>query len=181
MKVIMNKIKQFFGRIKYICNSHDWFGYIFENPFSIWGNKEVRQMFVLPKLKLSVHSVMYEPSFALDIFGIYLSALSWKSKYGEPRYEEDPFIQVNLFGICFKLRFTCPFKDYVVTEESYWESILEYYGKLYEHKTPNLYKIIKRNTWMDMYGYNYEVISILTYRGFLKYIEDMHTYKLLNK
>ena len=180
MKTIINKIKQCFRRIAYICNSHDWFGYMFENPFSIWSNKGVRKMFILPKLKLSIHSVMYEPSFALDIFGIYLVALSWKSKYGEPRYEEDPFIQINLFGICFKLRFACPLKDDVV-EESYWESILEYYGKLYEHKIPNLYKIIKRNTWMDVYGrHNYKVINILTNRGFFKYLEDMHTYKLIN-
>lgn len=181
MKTLINKIKQFYRRITYICSSHDWFGYMFENPFSIWGNKEVRKMFVLPNLKLSVHSVMYEPSFALDIFGIYLVALSWKSKYGEPRYEDDPFIQINLFGICFKLRFACPLKDDVVVEESYWESILEYYGKLYEHKIPNLYKIIKRNTWMDVYGrYNYKVINILTNKGFFKYLEDMHTYKLIN-
>lgn len=180
----MNKIKQFFRRITYICNSHDWFGYIFENPFSIWGNKEVRQMFVLPKLKLSVHSVMYEPSFALDIFGIYLSTLSWKSKYGEPRYEEDPFIQVNLFGICFKLRFACPTNDGTLTcmpEESYWESILEYYNKLYEHKVPNLYKIIRNNTWMDKDGHEYNTTNILTDKGFLRYLEDKSAFKLLDK
>jgi hypothetical protein len=181
MKTLINKIKQFYRRITYICSSHDWFGYMFENPFSIWGNKEVRKMFVLPNLKLSVHSVMYEPSFALDIFGIYLVALSWKSKYGEPRYEDDPFIQINLFGICFKLRFACPIKDSITTEESYWESILEYYGKLYEHKVPNLYKIIKRNTWLDKDGYKYNTNYILTDKGFFKYLEDKNSFELLNR
>ena len=150
---------------------------MFQNPFSIWCNKSVRHIFILPNIKFKIHNVMHEPSFADAIFGLYTVALSWKSKYGESRYEDDPFIQLNLFGICFKLRFESPFKD-IATTESYWESIIEYYGKLYEHKIPNLYKIIENNTWTNMNGEEYDTTVILTNRGYLKYLNDM---QLVNK
>ena len=168
---ILNKLKQTWSDIKYIFKVYDLFDYEFENPFNIWFNKSIRQMFVLPQIKFNVHSVMYEPSFANDIFGLYTVALSWKSKYGEPRYEDDPFIQLNLFGVCFKIRFASPFND-VATEESYWESILTYYGKLYEHKVPNLYKIIQKNTWTNVNGDEFDTTVILTNRGYLKYLTD---------
>ncbi len=174
---VCNKIKQCWSNINYVCKVHTWFDYMFENPFSIWFNKSIRQVFVLPNIKFNVHSVMYESGFTSDIFGLYTVALSWKSKYGEPRYEDDPFIQLNLFGICFKLRFESPFKD-IATTESYWESIIEYYNKLYEHKIPNLYKIIEKNTWTNMNGEEYDTTVILTNRGYLKYLNDM---QLVNK
>lgn len=172
---ILNKIKKTWSDIKYIFNVYDLFDYEFENPFKIWCNKAVRQMFILPNIKFNVHSVMYEPSFANDIFGLYTVALSWKSKYGEPRYEDDPFIQLNLFGVCFKIRFASPFNDGTLTcmpDEAYWESILEYYGKLYEHQTPNLYKIIRNNTWRRSNMKEYDTTVILTNRGYLKYLTD---------
>lgn len=170
------KLKQYWSNIKYICKTYEMFGHMFENPFKFWCNKAIRQMFVLPNIKFSVHSVMYEPSFANAIFGLYTVALSWKSKYGESRYEDDPFIQVNLFGICFKLQFISPANDGTLTcmpDESYWESILEYYGKLYERKIPNLYKIINGNTWSNMNGDEYDTTIILTNRGYLRYLNDM--------
>ena len=169
---ILNKLKKTWSDIKYIFKVYDLFDYEFENPFEIWCNKAVRQLFVLPQIKFNVHSVIYEQSFANDIFGLYTVALSWKSKYGESRYEDDPFIQLNLFGVCFKIRFASPFNDDVVTEESYWESILTYYGKLYEHKVPNLYKIIQKNTWTNMNGDEFDTTVILTNRGYLKYLTD---------
>ena len=169
---ILNKLKKTWSDIKYIFKVYDLFDYEFENPFEIWCNKAVRQLFVLPQIKFNVHSVIYEQSFANDIFGLYTVALSWKSKYGEPRYEDDPFIQLNLFGVCFKIRFASPFNDDVVIEESYWESILTYYGKLYEHKVPNLYKIIQKNTWTNMNGDEFDTTVILTNRGYLKYLTD---------
>lgn len=178
---IFNKIKQCWSNIKYVCKVHTWFDYMFENPFDIWYNKEIRQVFVLPNIKFNVHSVMYESAFTSDIFGLYTVALSWKSKEGEPRYEYDPFIQLNLFGICFKIQFRSPTNDGTLTcipDESYWESILEYYGKLYEHKIPNLYKIIEKNTWIKMNGEEYDTTVILTNRGYLKYLNDM---QLVNK
>ena len=152
---VCNKIKQCWSNINYVYKVYNWFDYMFENPFNIWYNK--------------------------SIFGLYTVALSWKSKYGESRYEDDPFIQVNLFGICFKLQFVCPF-DNIATIESYWESILEYYGKLYEHKIPNLYKIIQKNTWINVNGDKFDTTVILTNRGYLKYLNDMHhTHEEQNK
>ena len=65
---ILNKLKQTWSDIKYIFKVYDLFDYEFENPFNIWFNKSIRQMFVLPQIKFNVHSVMYEPSFANDIF-----------------------------------------------------------------------------------------------------------------
>ena len=178
---ILNKLKKTWSDIKYIFKVYDLFDYMFENPFSIWCNKSIRQVFVLPNIKFNVHSVMYESGFTSDIFGLYTVALSWKSKYGEPRYEDDPFIQLNLFGICFKLRFEAPFKD-IATTESYWESTIEYYNKLYEHKIPNLYKIIQKNTWINMNGDKFDTTVILTNRGYLKYLNDMHhTHEEQNK
>ena len=174
---LYDKLKQTWSNIKYICKTYNWFGYMFENPFSIWCNKKVREMFILPHINFEVHSVMYETSFANTIFGLYTVALSWKSKYGEPRYEDDPFIQLNLFGICFKLRFEAPFKD-IATTESYWESILEYYNKLYEHKIPNLYKIIKGNTFIKINGDEYDTTVILTHNGFSTYLNDFYKFKL---
>lgn len=181
MKTIIKKLKQYCKRITYICNSHYWFGYMLENPFKIWGNKTIRQIFKLPNIKLKIHNVMYEPSFANSIFGLYTVALSWKSKYGESRYEDDPFIQLNLFGICFKLQFISPTNDGTLTcipDEAYWESILEYYGKLYEHKIPNLYNIIETNTWTNMYGEKYDTTIILTTKGFFIYLDDLCKSKL---
>ena len=177
---ILNKLKRIWSNIKYVCKTYNWFGHMFKNPFSIWYNKSIRQIFILPNIKFKVHSIMYEPSFANDIFGIYTVALSWKSKYGEPRYEDDPFIQLNLFGICFKLRFEAPFKD-IATTESYWESILEYYGKLYEHKIPNLYNIIEKNTWIRANGKEYDTTIILTNNGFSKYLNDFCLQKMRDK
>ena len=177
---LYNKLKRIWSNIKYICKTYNWFGYMFENPFSIWCNKKVREMFILPHINFEIHSVMYETSFANTIFGLYTVALSWKSKYGEPRYEDDPFIQLNLFGICFKIQFRSPTNDGTLTcipDESYWESILEYYGKLYEHKIPNLYKIIEKNTWTNMNGEEYDTTVILTNRGYLKYLNDMQLVK----
>lgn len=172
---ILNKLKKTWSDIKYIFKVYDLFDYEFENPFKIWYNKSIRQVFVLPHIKFNVHSVIYEPSFANDIFGLYTVALSWKSKYGEPRYEDDPFIQLNLFGVCFKIQFRSPTNDGTLTcipDEAYWESILEYYGKLYEHKIPNLYKIIEKNTWINMNGDEDDTTVILTNRGYLKYLND---------
>ena len=178
---LYNKLKRIWSNIKYICKTYKWFGYMFENPFSIWCNESVRQIFILPNIKFKVHNVMYEPSFANAIFGLYTVALSWKSKYGEPRYEDNPFIQLNLFGICFKLQFLSPTNDGTLTcmpDEAYWESILEYYNKLYEHKTPNLYKIIERNTWLNMNGEKYDTSVILTHNGFSTYLNDFYKFKL---
>lgn len=178
---LYDKLKQTWSNIKYICKTYNLFGCMFENPFKIWGNKVIRQIFILPHIKFKVHSVMYEHTFANDIFGFYTVALSWKTKYSEYRYEDDPFIQINLFGICFKVQFISPTNDGTLTcmpDEAYWESILEYYGKLYEHKIPNLYKIIQENTWLNMNGVKYETINILTYKGLLKYLEDKYSTKL---
>lgn len=172
---ILNKLKKTWSDIKYIFKVYDLFDYEFENPFKIWYNKSIRQVFVLPHIKFNVHSVIYEPSFANDIFGLYTVALSWKSKYGEPRYEDDPFIQLNLFGVCFKIQFRSPTNDGTLTcipDEAYWESMLEYYGKLYEHKIPNLYKIIEKNTWININGDEDDTTVILTNRGYLKYLND---------
>lgn len=174
---VCNKIKQCWSNIKYICKVHTWFDYTFENPFNIWYNKAIRQVFALPNIKFKVHSVMYESGFTSGIFGLYTCALSWKSKYGESQYEDDPFIQLNLFGICFKLQFVSPANDGTLTcmpDEAYWESILEYYGKLYEHRIPNLYKIIEKNTWTNMNGDEYDTTVILTNRGYLQYLNDMY-------
>ena len=171
----LNKLKRICSNIKYICKTYNWFGYMFENPFSIWYNKAVRQMFILPHIKFNVHSVMHEPSFANDIFGLYTVALSWKLKYDEPRYEDDPFIQLNLFGICFKIQFRSPTNDgtlICMPDEAYWESILEYYGELYEHKIPNLYKIIYNNTWCNTDMKEYDTTIILTNIGYIKYLND---------
>lgn len=178
---LYNKLKRIWSNIKYICKTYNWFGYMFENPFSIWCNKKVREMFILPHINFEVHSVMYEKSFANTIFGLYTVALSWKLKYDEPRYEDDPFIQLNLFGICFKIQFRSPTNDGTLTcipDESYWESILEYYGKLYEHKIPNLYKIIKGNTFIKINGDEYDTTVILTHNGFSTYLNDFYKFKL---
>ena len=177
----LNKLKRVYSNIKYICKTYKWFNYMFQNPFSIWCNKSVRQIFILPNIKFKIHNVMYEPSFADAIFGLYTVALSWKSKYGEPRYEDDPFIQLNLFGICFKLQFVSPTNDGTHTcmpDEAYWESILDYYGKLYENKTPNLYKIINKNTWLDPNGKEYDTTVILTHNGFFTYLNERENLKL---
>lgn len=147
---------------------------MFENPFHIWFNKEIRKIFILPNIKFYIHTIINESTFANSIFGLYTVALSWKTKYGEPRYEDDPFIQINLFGICFKIQFRSPINDGTLTcmpDEAYWESILEYYNALYEHKTPNLYKIIRHNTWLNINGEEYDTSTILTYRGYCKYVK----------
>ena len=176
----LNKLKRIYSNIKYICKTYKWFNYMFQNPFSIWCNKSVRHIFILPNIKFKIHNVMHEPSFADAIFGLYTVALSWKSKYGEPRYEDDPFIQLNLFGICFKLQFVSPTNDGTHTcipDEAYWESILDYYGKLYENKTPNLYKIIDKNTWLDPNGKEYDTTVILTHNGFSTYLKECEKLK----
>lgn len=172
---IKESIKEYFSNFKYIWNTYSHFGHFFENPFNIWFNKEIRRVFILPRLKFSVHSVMYNDNCCNDIFGIYTLALSWKSKYGEPRYEYDPFVQLNLFGICFQLKFSCPYDNDFVIHEAYWESILQYYGKLYEKKIPNLYYIIRQNVWLDSNGKELgNLLMTLTNRGFLIYINDFN-------
>lgn len=168
---IKNILKSYINNIKYIWKVHPKFGYFFENPFKIWFSKVIREYFILPSFKFNVHSLKYNDNFGNAIFGIYTSALSWKDKYGEPRYEDDPFIQLNLFGICFQLKFKCPFNN-IATEEAYWESMLEYYRIIYKKEKPNLYKILNKNTWVDMNGNYFDNTLFLTLRGFMTYMND---------
>lgn len=180
IKNILNKLKKTWSNIKYICKTYNWFGYMFENPFHIWFNKEIRNIFILPNIKFYIHTIINELTFANSIFGLYTVALSWKTKYSEPRYEDSPFIQINLFGICFKMQFVSQTNDGTLEcmpDEAYWESILEYYNKLYEHKIPNLYKIIYNNTWCNTDMKEYDTTVILTNRGYLKYLYDKHNKK----
>ena len=89
--------------------------------------------------------------------------------------QDDPFVQLNLFGICFQLKFSCPYDNDFVIHEAYWESILQYYGKLYEKKIPNLYYIIRQNVWLDSNGKELgNLLMTLTNRGFLIYINDFN-------
>lgn len=174
-----NKIKQIWHNIKYICKTYKWFNYMFENPFKIWGNKEIRQIFALPSIEFKIYNIIHERDFTNSIFGLYTIALSWKTKYYELEYESDPFIQINLFGVCFQLKFSCPYNDDFVITASYWESMLQYYDKLCKGKLPNLYLIIKQNTWTDCFTQKpNNLLMALTNKGFQIYCRDFNKINL---
>lgn len=173
----MKFINNIISNIKYYLKAYPHFGYAFENPFNIFGNKIIRRIFCFPVIKFNCYPIKYNNNFANALFGLYFVGLSWKDKYGEPHYEDDPFIQLNLFGYCFKIKFTCPVSDKYCTIESYWESMLEYYNKIINNESPNLYDILENNIWIDSKGNSFSNTLFLTNFGITQYIIDKHKSK----
>lgn len=72
------------------------------------------------------------------LFCIEARDVSWKDKWNSPRFEQSPFIYIDLFYHGFLFRFT---DDY---EWIYWETILDY---LYYNKT--IEQACEDNVWQD--------------------------------
>ena len=73
---------------------------------------------------------------------ISISDVMWKDKFGSPRFEESPYLLINLFGYSFG--YIWKFNN----EDEYWEQALWY---LY-YCDSNLEKAKKSWPWEDMKG-----------------------------
>lgn len=168
---VKTKIKDTVKHIKYIWQCYPHFVWFVENPFYIVFNKTVLRFFSLPKVHFYAHSVLNEREWCDSVFGFYSCAISYKNKYNTWRFENEPFIQLNLFGFCFGVKLICPTND--VCEYGYWESILDLYCNYVGSKKKfNLYKIINRNTWQDTINghlVNDDMMKILTFIGLQEY------------
>lgn len=172
-----------FSHLKFlICNCKFNDGFI-ENPLMI-RDYEIRTYFQRPKIVFKHGWVDEVNSWFSSLFGLCISEIRWKDKYGKARFENTgfishPFIQINFFGYAFIWEFTCPFTDDEIgTEDAYWESMMDYYNMVNNpHNDSNLYRIIKENTWSNTNHEPYKMTTILTSDGYHKYLEDFTTYK----
>lgn len=131
IKEILKKIKYFFkcspfGISKYV----NWY---FENPFSTWW--QARKYFKCPNtvLYFSTKPTYYRIGKFLDI---KVMDVSWKDKWGSPRYEYRPKIEITLFrritfGITCGVYYKDEFGEEVNGDMEYWEYLLTwlYYKK----------------------------------------------------
>lgn len=182
MNKIKSKILNIASNIKYALTTYPfWYSYI-ENSFKIVLNKKVRSYFVLPKVKFEISSVIGCQTWAASIFGLSACGISWKDKYSEVSFESEPFIQLNLFGICFVWKFVSPFPFDEIVDAGYWESIVSYYNssEIKNNKKINLFKLIEDNTWGgfdDDTWKRQDNTKILTPLGLKRYNEDFASYK----
>lgn len=170
-KKITSKIKN----IKYVLLTYKLTELILENPFYIINNKIVRRLFVLPNIVLSCGTVKKLSSWANALFGLYFCSISYKNKFNNWRFEEEPFVQLNLFGLYIRLSFKCPI--HTVSKYGYWESILDlYFNYIYNNKQFNLYNIINHNTFSsytsDGIFKKEDMTLVLTPIGYIQYHTD---------
>lgn len=151
------------------------FGFWFDNLFKIILNKTIRNLFVLPRACITTFpSYICARKEEKAFFGFYIHSIDYKNKFGEWRFEQAPYIQLNLFGYAFKLVFNCPFPDDEICECGYWEAILDIYcNYAYNgNNNFNLYKVLENNTWTNRDGEKENMTRTLTRYGLKRYYYD---------
>ena len=134
--------------------------------FSEW--KKVRKYFRQPHIK-------YYTRWRTDwkkIFRLELHELSWKTKYGMYRHEEDPFIALTLFGYTWVWKVSPDMNGKHDVSLQYYETILwlQDYLKKYDNPAQALYKAVKENTWSDTDNKPVDCTNMLTRYGKQLYI-----------
>lgn len=118
-----------------------WFYWHWENPMKTYN--KVRKYFKRPKctflyFKLPKGYVSYTEA---KILSVNASDMEWKSKYGTPRHEYNPYISIVLFN---KFKFRWEF-SYNELDTCTWETILDFlYFKPYKG---DLVKAVLNNVW----------------------------------
>ena len=79
--------------------------------------------------------------------GFSFTPLGWKDKYDEPRFEWQPNISLKVFKWCFRLIFTWSYKNKIVADDIYYESLLDV--KVYKHTLLHAYR---NNQWFGVAG-----------------------------
>lgn len=151
------------------------FGFWFDNPFKIILNKAICNLFILPRIRIAAFPLyMCTNEEERALFGFYAHNIDYKNKFGEWRFEQAPYIQLNLFGYVLKLVFNCPFSDDEISEYGYWEAILDIYcNYAYNgNNNFNLYKVIEHNTWTNRDGKKEDMVRILARSGVKRYYYD---------
>lgn len=166
--------KKYIQTVKYMWRSYTHCELFLDNPLYIIRNKTVRRLFVIPKLKWSCGTVINLGSWSNALFGLYSCSVSFKEKHNKWVFEEEPFVQLNLFGLYVRAEFRCPVDT--VCRYGYWESIFQLYcDHVCNNKPYNLYNIISDNTW-DVYEDDTpkkeDMTAILTSAGYTRYRED---------
>lgn len=82
------------------------------------------------------------------IFRLEINELQWKTKYGEYRHEEDPEVELTIFGHCFRWTVSPEKNNNEDISLQYYETILllQDYLKKY-NRAEAVYKAIRENTW----------------------------------
>ena len=88
----------------------------------VW-NRDIRKK--LKKWHLSrIPPIIYLPIWTR--FHIININVIWKDKYDTPRYEYPPQFSIIAFGLSLTFTLHCPVNNEYTSDDSYWESILDY-------------------------------------------------------
>ena len=98
--------------------------------------------------------------------------LMWKLKNDEYRFEQEPFIDINIFGLHFGIKFY----NGKYNQDAYWEAMLEH---LYDNKS--IKECVDDNTWVAHCGTNNKrkenvyLQNMLTKKGRNEYEKEQGT------
>ncbi len=115
-------------------------------PWKTW--KKARKYFRFPNIRLRASLFPNLFIYFLHWYDfIYICDINWKSKYSEPRHEDNPCIVLNFFNyfqVKLELGRWIQGKDYSM---QYWESLLCYtvFGM-------SLHESLKFSIWVDSKG-----------------------------
>jgi hypothetical protein len=119
---------------------------IYGTPWRTW--KKAKKYFRFPDIRLraAIRPRLLHYFWNWYDF-LYVSDVSWKDKYNEPRHEDNPCIAINFFNLLqFKIEFGrwIKGKDYSM---EYWEALLCFvkYNKSLEES-------LQFSIWEDMKG-----------------------------
>ena len=140
--------------------------------------RECSKFFIRPHWRY-----VYRFKGAFNIFRLEINPLEWKSKYGEPRHEEDPEIKLSLLWWTWVWRLGQS-EGKNIDSMIFWEAVLwvQEYEWRYKHKNIPLnyakiiYNTIKVNTWSNQNGVKDTPMPFLT--EYAKHLYDTWSHHL---
>ena len=110
-----------------------------------------------------------------NIFRLQVEELWGKSKYGEPRHEEDP--SVTLSFLWWSWKWYLGVKN-GIESMIYWETVLWMYDlrKKYDNDSELVWNAINENTWSDRKNGEMTAVDMLT--GYGKHLYDTWSHHL---
>lgn len=136
----------------------DWFN----TPLTIYNY--VKHIFQKPELHFTYYNMPYR-YYEGKVFDLRVSDIVYKMKYNEPRHEENPYIQLTLFG---KWQFFWDWRKYFNDKDEsmiYWETLLWYWTQ-----PGGIVEAIENNNWIDSNGKKIPSDKIcLKYQSYIEY------------
>lgn len=121
-----------------------------ENPLHTW-KKYGKKFFKKPEVSISKSKREWHEKPCAWLFDMYAYDVSWKTKYTNIEYEEDPHIEITFFRLLtLYIRFKSPkVKEDEDFDICYWEGILSMMDNEKLPEKERLWKSYQLNIWSN--------------------------------